>query len=165
MTIREPTIDQQLVTRVLDGDKRAVADIYDRHSDRVYSYLLVMVGDPNVAAIAANDTLREAISRMGQLREASDLRPWLLAIARNKAYSTGRIYNRPTTDDGTATFDAETVLGQDARQQDLSVLVRSVAQGLGDRDRELLVLNLVEGLEGDDLANVMDCRYPISIPS
>lgn len=155
MTTRETTIDQRLVARVRDGDKSAVADLYDRYADRIYSYHLIMVGDPNVAAIATNDTFGEAISRMGQLEDASHLRPWLLALARSKAYSTGRIYHRPPSEDQRGVIDAETMLGPEADEPDLSVVAKDLAQGFGDRDRELLALHLVEGLEGDELANVM----------
>lgn len=154
-----PPSDAELVARSIDGDQASFAAIYDRYADRLHSYCFVMLRDPHSAADAMHDTFVKAATRLTQLRDPSKLRPWLFAIARNEANAQGRMRGKQELVDDLSeelVTDPDPSLG--IAQDELKELVWSAVAGLQDRDRELMSLHLVEGLEGADLANAMGVK-------
>lgn len=131
--------DNHLVTAFLAGDRSAFADIYDRYGDRIHSYSLNMTRDPGRAAEVTVATFLEAAGKMVELDDPTDLRPWLFQLARGRLRSEPRDGARsdPPGDPG------------------LREEVLDATDELGDRDRHLMMLHLVEGLEGSDLAAAM----------
>lgn len=151
--------DAQLVERSLAGESAAFAAIYDRYADRLHSYCFVMLRDPHSAADATQDTFVRAATKLSQLRDPAKLRPWLFSIARNEANAEGRkrAKTQPVDD-----LSEELVSDRDPSyglaQEELKELVWSAVAGLQDRDRDLMTLHLVEGLDGDDLAEAMGVK-------
>src|SRR6478609_8209463 len=87
--------DADLARAAAAGDRGAFAGIYDRYADRLFDFCVGMLRDRDDAADCVQDAFCTAASRLGQLRDADKLRPWLYAIARNEAlramaYSHGR---------------------------------------------------------------------------
>ena len=86
----EGASDKSLVTRVAEGDRRAIALLFARHQQRVYRFVLRLVGNSATAEDLVSevflDLWRQAASFEGRAR----LSTWLLAIARNKAFSAMR---------------------------------------------------------------------------
>ena len=150
------TTDAQLVESFRSGDQAAFGAIYDRYSDRIYSYCLTMLRNREDAADAAHDTFVKAATRMPQLDNPDKLRPWLFSIARNEAHAQGRQRARVTPeDDLSEALVEEPDMAMALKQAELRQLVWSAAAGLGERDRDLMSFHLVEGLEGEDLADAM----------
>jgi RNA polymerase sigma factor (sigma-70 family) len=156
MTTTKQRSDGDLVAAARRGDQSAFAAIYDRYADRLHSYCFVMLRDRDDAADATHDAFVKAATRLGQLRDPERLRPWLFAIARNEAHARGRqrARSQPVEDLSEALVsNPDPALG--LAQEELKELVWSAVAGLQDRDRELMTLHLVEGLEGDDLATAV----------
>lgn len=150
----ERLTDSEIVAAYVAGDRGAFAAIYDRYASRIFSYTLTMLRDRSAAADAAHDTFMTAARRMGELDDPRELRPWLFAIARQATPAPAREQTRTTPGPShAAAGDAD--LAKGPRQADLQELVWAAADGLGERDRQLLALHLTEGLEGDDLARAM----------
>ena len=82
--------DEALVARVAEGDRQAIALLFARHQQRVYRFVLRLVGNSATAEDIVSevffDLWRQAASFEGRAR----LSTWLLAIARNKALSAMR---------------------------------------------------------------------------
>ncbi|MGH3650710.1 MAG: sigma-70 family RNA polymerase sigma factor [Acidimicrobiia bacterium] len=153
--IERPT-DAELVTAFGAGDGDVFAGIYDRYADRIYSYCLTMLRNPDDAADAAHDVFVETTTWLEQLRDPSKLRPWLFAVARNEAHGKGRQRARVTPEeDLSKTLVIEPDLATGPKLAELRELVWDAAAGLGERDQQLLALHLTEGLEGGDLAEAM----------
>lgn len=148
--------DAELVIAARSGDRSAFAAVYDRYADRLHTYCFVMLRDPDDAADATHDAFVKAATRLGQLRDPERLRPWLFAIARNEAHAKGRqrARSRPV-DDLSEALVSEPDPIHGLAQAELKELVWSAVAGLQDRDRELMTLHLIEGLEGDDLADAV----------
>jgi RNA polymerase sigma factor (sigma-70 family) len=148
--------DEDLVAAYRAGDRAALTAIYDRYADRIYSYCLTMLRSPDDAADATHDAFIEAATRLDQLNDPGELRPWLFAIARNEARAEGR-HRAKVKPEGdlseTLVDDPDIAMG--AKQAELRSLVWEAVDGLGERDQELMALHLTEGLEGEDLAAAM----------
>jgi RNA polymerase sigma factor (sigma-70 family) len=156
MTVLQEATDSNLVAGARRGDQDAFAAIYDRYADRLHSYCFVMLRNAEDAADATHETFVKAATKLTQLRNPDKLRPWLFAIARNEANAIGRHRARSTPEEDLSeslVSDPDHTYG--LAQEELKELVWSAVAGLQDRDRELMTLHLVEGLEGDDLANAV----------
>ena len=83
--------DTELATLAC-ANKHAFAELYRRHLDRVYRYLLVRVSNSHDAEDLAAQTFMQAMQRINQFRGQAEFATWLLSIARNKAndYFRGR---------------------------------------------------------------------------
>ncbi len=156
MTTTITKSDADLVALARKGDETAFAAIYDKYADRLHSYCFVMLRDHNDASDALQETFVNAATKLGQLRNPEKLRPWLFAIARNEARAIGRDRARVQPEDDLSdslVSDPDPAYG--LAQEELKELVWASVAGLQERDRELMTLHLVEGLEGQDLANAV----------
>lgn len=147
--------DEDLVTRLVDGDQHALAAVYDRYADRIHDFCLRMLHDPADAADATHDTFLIAARRVGTLRDPGKLAAWLYAIARSQCL--GRIRDRKRTapaDDLEPAVTSEDP-GRGAEQAEVAALVHAAAAGLDDRDRAALHLHLRHDLDGQALADAM----------
>ena len=162
--------DADLVGAALAGDREAFGAIYDRYSSQVFTMCAHMLGNRDDAADATSDVFLTAAERLGQLRDPSRLRVWLLAIARRNVYRRSARRSRAVpvaevedmsgplaTDDDLASAGAEA--------SELAQVLGDAAAGLDDGDRAVLQLQLL-GLDGADLADALgvgpDAAYQAS---
>lgn len=139
--------DTELTAAFGAGDRDAFTAIFDRYADHIYSYCLAMVGDRDLAEDAATDAFLVAAARL-KVERPERLRPWLFRLARDEARENGGGVQGVIGDDqASAGFDDE--------RDDLRHLVLEAVDGLGERDRQLMILHLVESLDGDDLAEAI----------
>ena len=109
--------DADLISRVADGDARALEVLYDRYSRVVYSFALRIVGDPQLAEELLQEVFFRAWQQGGAFRETRGaFVTWLLSITHNMAIDEVRKRRRrPQKADSE---DPETVLAAvpDTRQ-------------------------------------------------
>ena len=156
------TVDAQLVTAYLSGDRNALASIYDLYAPGLFDTAAAMLSDRHDAADMVQDVFCIAAERLNQLRDPDRLKPWLYAVLRNEVYRRTKKRKRTTPTD----FQSETVPevvaafdpnaeGAAASFDELAGLVRSAAAGLDERDRLVLELSVRQGLSGADLADAL----------
>lgn len=149
--------DADLARAAAAGDRSAFAGIYDRYADRLHDFCIGMLRDRDDAADCVQDAFCTAATRLGQLRDADKLRPWLYAIARNEALRRLRDRQRVTvSDDLPDTVSDEPGPETLAARTELADLVSEAAGGLSDRDRSILELTYRHGLDGSDLAEALN---------
>lgn len=161
--------DADLVGAALAGDREAFAAIYDRYSSQVFTMCAHMLGNREDAADATSDVFLTAAERLGQLRDPSRLRVWLLAIARRNVYRRSSGRSRAVTvaevEDMTGPLAADHEVGAAVESTELAAVLGDAATGLDDGDRTVLELQLL-GLEGADLADALgvapDAAYQAS---
>jgi RNA polymerase sigma factor (sigma-70 family) len=148
--------DAPLVRAACEGDKQAFADIYDRYSDRIFSFLCTVVRNREDAADLLQDTFLTAAARMDQLRDPEKLRPWLYAIARHLAMkSLKRSGKLDPLDEDFELADTSAGPSEVAAQSELAILFQEAAEGLGAQDRIVMDLHLRQGLEGRELSDAL----------
>ena len=149
--------DADLVLMARRGDQAAIGEIYDRYADRLFGFAFSMLRDREEAADAVHDVILRSSQKIDQLRDPSKLRPWLFSIARNEVMSRtrqrSRRDNREVPDMAADLPDSDNSLIQNELQQ----LVWDAADGLQQRDRELLELQM-QGLEGEELAEALGVK-------
>ena len=137
-----PSPEARLVERVLAGDEEAFAELYRKFAPMVHGIALSRVGHPE-----ADDVVQEVFisvhKNLSTLRDRGAVGPWLARIARNRAENTRRSA-RPA-----AELNEEITRGTN-RQETYEVL--AAIRSMPDAYRETLVLRLVEGMTGPEIA-------------
>jgi RNA polymerase sigma-70 factor (ECF subfamily) len=137
--------DERLIAAASQGDRTAFGELYSRYARMVHGILLSRV-PPGEAEDLVQDVFVSAMRQLRVLRTAAAFRGWLGAIARNRAIDYFReSKQRADFDDRT-----EREHGVAANQQAYEVL--ELIQSLPEAYRETLVLRLVEGMTGPEIA-------------
>lgn len=138
--------DARLVEASRAGDQRAFARLYDRYARVVHGLLLARVPRADVDDLV-QDVFLTAWHRLDALRDAAAFGGWLAMIARNRATD----FHRQSTDDVELPADLEAHDGTHARTEAHAAL--DAIRSLPGAYRETLVLRLVEGLTGPEIAD------------
>jgi RNA polymerase sigma-70 factor (ECF subfamily) len=143
--------DEALVRASQQGHRDAFGQLYQRYARMVHGILLAKVPALEVEDLVHEVFLR-ALPRLHGLREASRFGAWLAAIARNMAKD---YYRRPQTpierSNDPAAADASAVPSEQAQAREAAEVLRTI-RGLPEAYRETLILRLVEGLTGPEIA-------------
>jgi len=75
--------DSAVVARVQKGDHEAFEELINRHSRRVYRTLVGILGSPEEARDAMQDTFLKAFRHLGDFSGRSKFSTWLVSIASN----------------------------------------------------------------------------------
>jgi RNA polymerase sigma-70 factor, ECF subfamily len=145
--------DAALVRASQQGHRDAFGHLYQRYARMVHGILLARVPAPDVEDLVHEVFLR-ALPRLHALREASRFGAWLAAIARNMAKD---YYRRPQSqiercdESAVAAAEAIAVPGEQAQTREARDILDSV-RSLPEAYRETLILRLVEGMTGPEIA-------------
>jgi RNA polymerase sigma-70 factor, ECF subfamily len=143
--------DATWVAAARDGDRAAFGQLYERYARMVHGVLLAKVPAGDVDDLV-QDVFIRALRRLSTLRETTSFGAWLAAIARNVAndYHRRSVPEEPLTDD---TSDQEVQCGTSCADQDeQSVAILEAVMSLSETYRETLILRLVEGMTGPEIA-------------
>lgn len=148
--------DSDIVEAIVSGDPQGLATAYDTYAASLYVYCKAMLRDPADAADAVQDTFVVAASRLGGLRDRDLLRPWLYAVARNECRR--RLRARATTsvlEEVPDVTDEQADVSADAERAELQALIRAAVLGLNPTEQEVIELQLRQGLDGGEVADVL----------
>lgn len=133
-----------LVVAAKGGDRDAFGRLYERFGPMVHGVLLARVPFVEVDDLV-QDVFLSAFQRLSTLRAPGAFGAWLAAIARNRAVDYHR--RQPVEQ------LAEDIPADDARPQAEARAVLAAIQSLPGAYRETLVLRLVEGMTGQEIAD------------
>lgn len=143
--------DVALVRAAQDGDSGAFAELYRRYAKMVHGILLARVPATEVDDLVQDVFLR-AFPKLKGLRDLRRFGGWLAAIARNRATD----YHRSAY--------AQTEPAKMLAEEDVEILqanqgsalngetVLELIRALPETYRETLILRLVEGMSGPEIA-------------
>ncbi len=138
--------DAALVVAARDGDRVAFGALYTRYSRMVHGVLLSRVPAPEVADLV-QDVFLQAMRRLHTLREPAAFGGWLAMIARNR--STDYFRRSMNTEELPTELPGRS--GAAAHRAE-ALAVLDVIKALPAAYRETLILRLVEGMTGPEIA-------------
>ena len=161
--VREATDDSSLVLAAREGDRAAFGGLYARYARMVHGILLARVPANDVDDLVQDVFLR-AMPRLADLRDVARFGPWLAAITRNRAndyYRQTRAVAVVTESlpEDEAELPATNTSSSDAEAAMILAFVRS----LPETYRETLILRLVEGMTGPEIATCAPALTPGSV--
>lgn len=139
----KPKAEARLVERACGGDREAFGELYKLFAPLVHGIVLARVPRDEADDIAQNVFL-SAYKNLHTLRDYNAVGPWLAMIARN--YSN-EFYRRekPTEE------LSEDLTHTDAPQAEAREILSAI-RSLPDAYKETLILRLVEGMTGPEIA-------------
>lgn len=159
--------DGELLQRTAAGDPRAFTSFVERHQDAIFRFLTHRTGSVADCEDALQETFLAAYRGCGSYRGEASARAWILGIARNVSRKMYR--RRAGEPEGMESLE---VLGLQAgwgdpppsstfleRLEHRDTLEKAMGQ-LSPEEREILVLRELEGLSGEEAAEVLDLSIP-----
>lgn len=125
------------------GDREAFARLYGLYAPLVHGVLLARVPYGEVSDLV-QDVFLVAFRKLGTLRDCSRFGPWVAMIARNRAMD----FHRRSR----ATEELHEGMEQAARPSAEAAEALEIIRSLPEAYRETLVLRLVEGMTGQEIA-------------
>src|SRR5580692_5934649 len=150
--------DSEVVAAIVAGNPEGLAEAYDRYASPLYTYCRSLLREPADAADAVQDTFVIAASRLAELRDRNRLRPWLYAVARNECHRRLRARTVQVTtplDEMPDVTDTSADVSGEAERDELRALLRSAVRGLNSGEQDLIELQLRQGLEAGEIADVL----------
>lgn len=150
--------DTLLVCAARDGDRTAFGRLYDRYARMVHGVLLARVPRDEVDDLV-QDVFLVALRRLSSLRESDSFGAWLGTIARNRANDYYR-RSRPQQPLEDETSGQEIEVAREGEDQERSaVAILEAIRRLSEAYRETLILRLVEGMTGPEIAARMGMTH------
>ena len=154
---------EDLIQRAQGGDLAAFNDLVLTYQDVVYTVTYRIMGEPDGAADAAQDTFIAAYRKLATYR-GGNFKSWLLRIATNTCYDALRYHKRrPATAfedmvpddhaDGPPIPDPMGTPEDAAQNQELSDAIQDCITALKDDQRIALVMSDVEGYSYQEIAD------------
>jgi RNA polymerase sigma-70 factor (ECF subfamily) len=140
-----------LVGAARGGDRAAFGRLYDRYARMVHGVLLAKVPAGEVDDLV-QDVFIRALGRLSTLRENGSFGAWLAAIARNLAndYHRRSLPEDQLADQSSANHSERGNSRGD--HQGPAAAILDAVKSLPDTYRETLILRLVEGMTGPEIA-------------
>ncbi|MCE5206758.1 MAG: sigma-70 family RNA polymerase sigma factor [Chloroflexi bacterium] len=153
----EESLKAQNVTMPLEKTSPDFSELYRKHVNPVYYYLLSRVRNTADAEDLTSQTFITALENMHQLRDPDKFTPWLFRIARNKAMDYfRRARRRPTQDFNEELDQSPSILKQDDRlEQDRMIELEQLIAGLKPIEQEYIRLRLIAELPFAEIASIL----------
>jgi len=134
----------RLVRSAQAGDREAFAELYQRFARMVHGVVLARIARTEVDDVV-QDVFVAALERITELREPAAFGGWLAAIARHRATDRWR---RPAP----VSPLTETAVPAHSHQRLEALAILDTIRSLPEAYSETLVLRLVEGMTGAEIA-------------
>lgn len=137
------SVEAVLVKSVLEGNRESFNQLYRLYAPLVHGILLARVPRDEVEDLL-QDIFFHAYKKLGTLRDSSSFGPWVAMIARNRAID----FHRRTKETVEINEDIRAHDPATSKAKEILELIRSLPEAY----RETLVLRLVEGMTGPEIA-------------
>lgn len=153
--------DDRLTRRAVGGDDRAFAAIFRRYHQSLYRFCLAIVGNPEDAQDALQNTMIKVLRALPGEERRIELKPWLYRIAHNESIDLLRRRRE------TRQLDAEQVapgygLAEDAATRERLRRLFADLRELPERQREVLVMRELGGLDFDEIGTALETSAAVA---
>lgn len=141
--------DAQLVSNYIGGKESAFAELLNRHKQKVFTTIIMIVKDRYIAEDLLQEAFIKAIDRMkrGVYNEEGKFGPWIARIAYNLAidhFRKAKRYPTIVTEDGSSVFNtiefSESSYEDEQIKADTHQRVRQLIETLPENQKEVLVM-------------------------
>jgi RNA polymerase sigma factor (sigma-70 family) len=159
--------DNQLIQLFINGDSRALEDLVNRHKERIFTSIVILVKDRNLAEDIFQDVFIKIIDtfRSGNYTDEGKFLPWALRIAHNLCVDHFRKVKRtPVVLNKSEEYDmfenmniteegAESRIMRDQSHEN----VRRMLDMLPEDQREVIVLRHFANMSFKEIADKTNC--------
>jgi RNA polymerase sigma factor (sigma-70 family) len=155
--------DQELIAKYLDGHEKSLEKLIFRHKRKVYSYIMMVVKDDQVADDVFQDTFIKVINtfRSGAYKEEGKFIQWVMRIAHNLIIDYFRRAKRiPMVNNSNDDFDifevvriADPSIEEHIITEQIHQDVRALIELLPEEQKEVLVMRHYENMSFKEIAD------------
>jgi RNA polymerase sigma-70 factor (ECF subfamily) len=160
--IAQPTTDTSaddaLVSAARAGDRSAFGQLYDRYARMVHGILLCRV-PPREVDDLVQEVFLLALRKLDSLRDLSRFGAWVSTITRNRANDYYRNASRVEQPMEPAEEEKAQSRSNDHAAEQEAAMTLAVVRTLPETYREPLMLRLVEGMTGPEIAARMGLTH------
>lgn len=137
--------------------KAAFEKVYGEQRDAVYSYLLYMTGDEQLAQDLAQETFLKIYLNLHRFKGESSEKTWCIAIAKNTYYSWMRKKRPPCVEEkyGLDVADEKQIPEAIFLQKEKNAMIRQVLYDMKQEQRQLLLLRDYEKLSYKEIGELL----------
>ena len=155
--------DSELLSAYVKGNEEAFAELVNRHKDRVFTTILLIVKDRYLAEDLMQEVFIKAIKTLksGKYNEEGKFLPWILRIAHNLAidqFRKEKRYPMIVMEDGSSVFNtlefSEESIENKQIKQDTQNLLKRLIQELPESQKEVLVMRHYMQMSFQEIADV-----------
>ena len=152
--MKEPVPDDDLVRLAAGGDRDAFGTLVERHGSNIYRLCLRIMGNPEDAHDAAQDTFLVAMRKLDQFRGDAAFGTWLHRLAVNVILARRETLGtrRKRYLEGDAALE---MIPTRRHGPELAMDFESAMERLPDGAREVFVLHDVEGYRHEEIAEML----------
>jgi RNA polymerase sigma factor (sigma-70 family) len=160
--ITQHVSDQELISGYLSGDQPSLEKLINRHQNRVFAYILMVVKDKHLADDIFQDTFIKVVNtlRSGTYKEEGKFIQWVMRIAHNLIIDHFRKSKRiPVIENKNDDFDIFSSLRlTDDSIEDRMIIdqihedVRKLIEYLPPEQKEVLMMRHYSGMSFKDIA-------------
>jgi len=157
--------DSELLSLYIGGNEEAFEELLNRHKDRVFTTIYLIVKDRYTAEDLMQEVFIKAIRtiKSGRYNEEGKFLPWILRIAHNLSIDHFRKAKRYPTiimEDGSSVFNSlefsEATIEDEQIKQDTYNLLKAYIKELPDSQREVLVMRHYMKMSFQEIADATD---------
>jgi RNA polymerase sigma-70 factor (ECF subfamily) len=155
-SVNGPT-DQNLIEAIAGGSQVAMRILYDRHSTRVYRFILRIVGNATRAEDLLSEVFTDVWSQAGRFEGRSQVSTWILSIARFTALSAIRRRDETALDETAMVFleDGADTPEEAVLKEDRSAQVRRCLAQMSREHREVIDLVYYHEKSIEEVADII----------
>ena len=157
------TSERELIRNFLKGNVSCLQTLIERHQNRLYSYIFLLVKDKQLADDIFQDTFVKVINtlKLGKYKDEGKFIQWVMRIAHNLVIDHFRKAKKiPFVESKNADFDVfDTIQLTDPSIEERLVLhqihsdVKSLLQYLPEEQKEVVQLRCYSGLSFKEIAD------------
>ncbi len=158
--------DKELIRQYLDGDHNALEQLIEKHQNRVFAYILMVVKDKDLSEDIFQDTFIKVVNtlRSGSYKEEGKFLQWVMRIAHNLIIDHFRKEKRiPVMENNFDDFDIfDTLSLKDPSAEEKLVNeqirkdVRNLIEYLPEEQKQVLKMRHYANMSFKDIAEQTD---------
>jgi RNA polymerase sigma factor (sigma-70 family) len=162
----KPTSEKELIQDYLKGNHSSLQTLIERHKNRLFSYIFLMVKDKQLADDVFQDTYLKVINtlKLGNYKDEGKFIQWVMRIAHNLIIDHFRKAKKiPFVESQNSEFDIfDTIRFTDPSIEEQLVTiqihedVKKLLQYLPDEQKEVIQLRCYSGLSFKEIADQTD---------
>jgi RNA polymerase sigma-70 factor (ECF subfamily) len=166
--------DEQLALQYVDGDNMAFDELLARNQQKLYSYILFVVRDPEVANDVFQDTFVKVITKLqeGRYTDSGKFSFWLTRIAHNIIMDSYRQQRgthivEPTEDNDLSNLSSDEVMDINRENEFVNAQVLNDVRHLMDTlpapQREVVYMRFYQEMSFKEIAETTGCSINTSL--
>lgn len=154
---------QKIWQRFFENDETALIIIYNEYANQLFSYGMKIVQNEDLVKDSIQEVFINLIDNKKRITLTSRIHFYLFKSLRNKLYEELRAKNRKdlhnikaAEENPVEEMNVEARIIENEVEQDKRIKLQLVMKNLSDKQKEILYLRFTDGMEYDEIANILD---------